>query len=82
MQFAVMTWVSDNVKVGSLFGIVDKDKPGQLPTPSAAGHWADFKEIDESRAPWADDAKEAIAEHGYYLMGAGVTITEAFGDPA
>ena len=82
MQFAVMTWVSDNVKVGSIFGVLDKDNPGDLPDPSSVGHWADFREIDESRAPWADEAKEAIAEHGYYLMGAGVTITEAFGDPA
>ncbi len=29
MQFAVMTWVSDNVAVGSIFGVVDKDNPGQ-----------------------------------------------------
>ena len=73
-----MTWVSDNVGVGSIFGIVDKDSPGQLPTPSPSGHWADFREIDESRAPWANEAKEKIAKHGYCLMGAGVTVTEAF----
>ena len=80
MQFAVMTWVSNNTKVGSIFGILDKSNPGMLPTISPKGHWADFWVIDESRFKFAAEAKKGIADHGCYLMGASVTLAEAFGD--
>jgi hypothetical protein len=81
MRFAVMTWVRDNVKSGSIFGILDKDNPGKLPSVSPLGHWADFRVIDENRFKFANDAKKAIAAEGYYLMGASVSVTEAFGEP-
>jgi hypothetical protein len=33
MRFAIMTWVpsSDNAKIGTIFGILDNDAPGDLP---------------------------------------------------
>jgi hypothetical protein len=46
---------------------------------SSKGHWADFRRIDESRFKFAAEAKAAIAKDGYFLMGASVTVTEAFG---
>lgn len=82
MQFAVLMWVSDNTKVGSVFGVVDDDKRGPLPNPSAGGHWAGFRTIDDTRFKFAEDAKRAIARHGYYLMGAGISIDDAFGRPS
>jgi hypothetical protein len=83
MQFEVMVWVSsdDSAKAGSIFGILDKANPGALPTLSSMGYWADFRSIDESEFKFAADAKKAIAKHGYYLMGASVTVTEAFEEP-
>jgi len=83
MQFAVLAWVSsnDSAKAGSIFGILDKANPGALPALSPNGYWADFRSIDENRFKFATDAKKAIAQHGYYLMGASVTIIEAFGEP-
>ena len=84
MRFAVLMWVSENVRVGSIFGVIDVidlSNPGKLPLLSSKGHWADFRLIDENRFKFAADAKKAIAQHGYYLMGASVTITEAFGEP-
>ena len=83
MQFAVMVWVSsnDSAKTGSIFGILDKANPGALLTLSPNGYWADFQSIDDSRFKFATDAKTAIAQHGYYLMGASVTTIEAFGEP-
>jgi hypothetical protein len=83
MQFAVMVWVSsnDSAKAGSIFGILDKANPGALPTLSPNGYWADFQSIDDSRFKFTTDAKKAIAQHGYYLMGASVTTIEAFGEP-
>lgn len=83
MQFAVMVWVgsNDSAKTGSIFGIIDEANPGALPTLSPQGYWADFRSIDESKFKFAADAKKAIAQHGYYLMGASVTLAEAFGEP-
>jgi hypothetical protein len=82
MQFAIMVWVSsdDSAKMGSIFGILDKANFGALPTLSPKGYWADFRSIDESKFKFAADAKKAIAQHGYYLMGASVTVSEAFGE--
>ncbi len=83
MQFAVMVWVRINgsAKTGSIFGILDKANPGALPTLSPNGYWVDFQSIDDSRFKFATDAKKAIAQHGYYLMGASVTTIVAFGEP-
>jgi hypothetical protein len=80
MQFAVMVWVgsNDSAKQGSIFGILDKANPVALPMLSPMGYWADFRSIDESKFKFAADAKKAIAQHGYYLMGASVTIAEVF----
>lgn len=84
MQFAVFEWVGakDSAKRGSIFGIVDKADPQGLPTLSPNGYWADFRLIDEGRFKFSSDAKRAISQHGYYLMGASVTIQDAFGEPA
>jgi hypothetical protein len=83
MQFLVLEWVgsNDSAKTGSIFGIVDKANPGALPDLSPNGYWAEFRSIDESKFKFAADAKKAIAQHGYYLMGASVTVAEAFGEP-
>ena len=83
MQFAVLAWVgsNDSAKAGSIFGILDKTNSGALPTLSPNGYWADFRSVDENRFKFATVAKKAIAQHGYYLMGASVTIIEAFGEP-
>ena len=83
MQFAVMVWVgsNDSAKMGSIFGIIDKANPGALPALSPQGYWADFRSIDESKFQFAAEAKKAIAQHGYYLMGASVSLGEAFGEP-
>jgi len=82
MQFEVMVWVSsnDSAKMGSIFGVLDKSNRGALPTLSPQGYWAEFRYVDESRFKFAADAKKAIAQHGYYLLGASVTIPEAFGE--
>ena len=83
MQFAILVWVGaeDSAKEGSIFGVVDKDNPGALPTLSPRGYWDEFRSIDESQFKFAAAAKKAIARHGYYLMGASVTVGEAFGEP-
>jgi hypothetical protein len=45
------------------------------------GHWEDYRTIDESKFPLAEEAKQAIAAQGYHLIGAGSTFEQAFGDP-
>lgn len=40
---------------------------------------ADFRIIDETQFKFADEAKKSIGKDGYFLMGARVTTTEAFG---
>jgi hypothetical protein len=82
MQFEILVWVSgdDSAKTGSIFGVLDKAQPKALPTLSPKGYWDDFRSIDESEFKFAADAKKAITQHGYYLMGASVTIPEAFGE--
>jgi hypothetical protein len=84
MQFSVMVWVSsdDSAKMGSIFGVVDKPNADSLPRLGSQGYWAEFRSIDEKRFKFAAEAKKAIAQHGYYLMGASVTISEAFGEPS
>jgi hypothetical protein len=79
MQFAIMAWTSDDSKVSSIFGIIDRKNPSKLPVFSSKGHWADFRTVDEGRFKFAEEAKKAIAAHGCYLIGASVTVTEAFG---
>jgi hypothetical protein len=83
MQFAIMVWVSgdDSAKKGSIFGVLDAANPAALPIVSANGYWADFQSIGENKFKFAAEAKKAIAQHGYYLMGASVTVGEAFGAP-
>jgi len=80
MRFAIMTWVptSDNAKSGTIFGILNNDAPGTLPLlPS--GHWELYRIADEPTLMSADEARQAIAHHGYYLLGAGATPSQAFG---
>lgn len=79
MQFAIMAWTSRHSLVSSIFGVLDQGNPGRLPMIASDGHWSDFRSIDESRFKFADEAKKSIAVKGYYLVGAGVTLTEAFG---
>jgi hypothetical protein len=82
MQFAILVWVGadDSAKAGSIFAVVDKDNPGSPPALSPRGYWDEFRLIDESKFKFAADARNAISQHGYYLMGASVTIGEAFGE--
>ena len=80
MRFAIMTWVptSDNARIGTIFGILDNDAPGDLPLlPN--GRWEHYHIADEGTVKFAEEARKAIAHHGYYLLGAGVTPDEAFG---
>ena len=81
MEFAVMVWTAKHTKSRSIFALIDRDNPKKLPELSPQGHWEDYRVLDERKCPFADEAKKAIVEEGYYLMGASVTITEAFGSP-
>jgi hypothetical protein len=81
MQFAVMTWVSEHAKSGSIFGVLDKNNPDNLPSISPNGHWEYFMTIDETGFRFAAEAQTSIAMHGFYLIGASVTLVEAFGKP-
>jgi hypothetical protein len=81
MQFAVMTWVAEHAKSCSIFGVLGTSNSGKLPIISPNGHWEDFMTIDESRFKFAAEAKTAIATQGFYLIGASVTVIEAFGKP-
>ncbi len=49
MRLTLKTWISngDNVRAGSLFGIVDADNPDLLPLAMANGHWEMYRTIDE-----------------------------------
>jgi hypothetical protein len=82
MRFAVMMWAGDDVKAESIFGVIDEQNPdATLPPVSSNGFWADFLVIDERQFRFADDAKASIDKQGYYLMGAGVAMTEVFEAP-
>ena len=81
MQFVVMVWVSEGTKSGSIFGVLGKNNPGKLPIISPKGRWENFMTVEESRFKFAAEAKTSIAMHRFYLMGASVTLTEAFGKP-
>ncbi len=79
MRFALMELVGGAVVRKSIFGVLDKDKPGRLPRLSQDSLWTEFGTIDDSRFKFANEAMMAIAERGYFLMGASVMVTEAFG---
>jgi hypothetical protein len=76
MQFAIMLWTSNSARAGTIFAVIDHKSPTQLPQlPN--GHWANFRvPIEERRFKFAQEAKKAIEDHGYYLFGA--SATEAF----
>jgi hypothetical protein len=76
MQFAIMTWTSKGARANTIFGVIDHESPVQLPQlPN--GHWASFRvPIDGRRFKFAQEARKAIEDHGYYLFGA--SATEAF----
>jgi hypothetical protein len=76
MQLAIMTWTGRSARSGTIFGVVDHQNPAQLPQlPN--GHWAGFRvPIDERRFKFAQEARKAIENHGYYLFGA--SATESF----
>jgi hypothetical protein len=80
MRFMIMTWVGDAAQALSIFGVIDEEGSGKLPALSPHGHWAEFRVIDEAQFKFAEEAKACIGKDGYYLMGAGVTTREAFGD--
>ena len=81
MEFAVMVWKGTTAKDESIFGLIDRKDPKKLPKLSSSGHWEDYRVVDEGRCKFADEAKEAIAKEGYYLLGASITVKEAFGGP-
>ena len=75
MDFAVMVWSSANSRPQSIYGVVDRAAPGQLPALYGNGHWADMDlVIPENRFKDAEAAKESIAKFGYYLVGGELTI--------
>lgn len=76
MIFAIMEWIGEGTKSGSVFGIIDKDNPGTLPTITEKGHWAQYRLIDEGRFKFASEARASIAKLGYYLMGGKVEPKE------
>ena len=76
MEVTVMVWSSGNARESSIYGILDKAKPGKLPVISDKGHWEDtHKTIKESRFKDAVAAKKSITEVGYYLAGGELTFT-------
>lgn len=77
MIFAVMELKAPNVK--GVFGIVDADSTNPTLPQIEGAYWSELRRIDESRAPFADAAKKAIAERGYYLIGGEVRLTEGNG---
>ena len=79
MKFAIMVWVSGQAHATSIFGVLDKENPGKLPMLGSKGHWADYRSIDGARFIFDAEAKKAIAAEGYYLMGASLTVEQAFG---
>ena len=79
MRFEILTWAGDDARPESIFGVIDEKGSGKLPALSPRGHWAEFGIVDETEFKFADEAKYSIGKDGYYLMGAGVTATEAFG---
>ncbi|MEJ2376519.1 MAG: hypothetical protein P8Y53_10805 [Pseudolabrys sp.] len=83
MQFAIMVWTSgdDSAKAGSIFGVMDAANPTALPPLSPNGLWSDFGSVNESHFKFSAEAKKAIDRHGYFLLGASVTVAEAFGHP-
>ncbi len=78
MRLTIKIWVSngDNVREGSLFGVVDADNPDQLPITVTDGHWEVYRTIDESEFKLSAEAKDAIAKHGHYLFGAGSPVSD------
>jgi hypothetical protein len=58
-------------------GILDTDAPGVLPL-LPDGHWEHYHIADERTFKFAEEAKKAIAQHDYYLLGAGETPSDAF----
>ena len=60
MRFAIMTWVptSDNARIGTIFGILDNDAPGNLPLlPN--GYWEHYHIADERTLKFAEEARKA-----------------------
>ena len=80
MRFVIMSWSGDGSRTQSIFGVTNEKGSGKLPAISPHGYWADFRIIDEAQFKFAEEAKASIGKDGYFLMGAGVTIAEAFGD--
>jgi hypothetical protein len=68
MEFVLMKLVGQSIRPGSIFGILDKDNPGQLP-PAPGGYWSDHGAMTEENFPFAAEAKQAIAKSGYFLVG-------------
>ena len=70
MQFAIMLWTSPHAKPSSIYGVLDRERPGQLPLPSPdGGHWSDYRTVSEAQFKLAEAAKQSIAAVGYYLVG-------------
>jgi hypothetical protein len=67
MEFILMKLVGQGIRPGSIFGILDKDNPGQLP-PAPGGYWSDHGAMTEENFPFAAEAKQAIAKSGYFLV--------------
>lgn len=78
MKFAIMQWRSAHGGTGSIYGVIDPDKPGQLPN-LGKGHWADFRLTDDRRFPQAAEARKAIEAEGFYLIGGQIESVEQEG---
>jgi hypothetical protein len=80
MRFSIKTWVStaDIADTGTLFGILNAEVPGVLPVISG-GHWEDYSIINDGTFRLAEEAKNAINRHGYYLLGAVQSPADTFG---
>ena len=55
MEFILMKLVGQSIRPGSIFGILDKDNPGQLP-PAPGGRWSDHGTMTDENFPFAAEA--------------------------
>jgi hypothetical protein len=56
MEFILMKLVGQSIRPGSIFGILDKDNPAQLP-PAPGGYWSDHGTMTDENFPFAAEAK-------------------------
>jgi hypothetical protein len=80
-DWAILNWVKKSNERSKVWAILPIDTRAALPLIDESGHWDEFRRIQSTRFAEYGEAREAIAQDGYYFTRESTAIGPLTGTP-